>query len=106
MLNVRMSAPLGVLTFFFNYIPNVGPLIATLLPIPLIILDPDLNSLVCVLALCLPMLVHAIVGNIIEPKVFGDSLELHPIVVLLALAFWYAIWGAPGAILSVPITAV
>lgn len=69
-------------------------------------MDPDLNGLVCVLALALPMLVHAIVGNIIEPKVFGDSLELHPIVVLLALAFWYALWGAPGAILSVPITAV
>jgi AI-2 transport protein TqsA len=64
--------------------------------------------------------VHAIVGNVVEPKVFGDSLELHPIVVdaihslrstsdpqvLLSLAFWFALWGTPGAILSVPITAV
>ena len=37
---------------------------------------------------------------------FGKSLELHPVTVLLALAFWFAIWGTPGAILSVPITAV
>jgi hypothetical protein len=38
--------------------------------------------------------------------VFGSSLDLHPVVVLLALALWYALWGVPGAILAVPITAV
>jgi len=69
-------------------------------------------------------LVHAIVGNFVEPKVFGDSLELHPVVVnllivkrfrgcmilplvfikvLLSLAFWFALWGMAGAILSVSV---
>jgi predicted PurR-regulated permease PerM len=58
------------------------------------------------LAVLLPALIHGVIGNFIEPLVFGDSLELHPVVVLLSLAFWYALWGLPGAILSVPITAV
>ena len=39
-------------------------------------------------------------------QIFGHSLELHPVVVLMALAFWFAIWGVVGAILSIPVTAV
>lgn len=37
---------------------------------------------------------------------FGHSLELHPVIVLLSLAFWFALWGVVGAILSIPVTAV
>ena len=33
-------------------------------------------------------------------------MELHPVVVMLSLSFWFVVWGIPGAILSVPITAV
>jgi predicted PurR-regulated permease PerM len=57
-------------------------------------------------AFILPATVHFVVGNFIEPKMFGHRMELHPIVVLLCLAFWYAIWGVVGAILAVPVTAV
>lgn len=39
-------------------------------------------------------------------QLFGRSLELHPVIVLLALAFWFSIWGVVGAILSIPVTAV
>ncbi len=39
-------------------------------------------------------------------QVFGRSMELHPVVVLMALAFWFSIWGVVGAILSIPVTAV
>jgi hypothetical protein len=39
-------------------------------------------------------------------QIFGRSLELHPVVVLMALAFWFAIWGVVGAILSIPVTAI
>lgn len=49
-----------------------------------------------VLAMVLPTALHMVVGNVVEPKWFGHSLELHPVVVLLALAFWFAIWGVPG----------
>ena len=47
-----------------------------------------------------------VVGNIVEPHIFGDSLELHLIVVLLSLAFWAVLWGVAGMILAVPLIAV
>jgi AI-2 transport protein TqsA len=72
---------------------------------PLILLDPAVSVGVRALAFLLPLLVHTAVGNLIEPKVFGSSMELHPAIVLLALAFWGALWGISGAILSVPLTA-
>jgi AI-2 transport protein TqsA len=104
--NIPMAFLFSFLTFIFNFIPNLGAIIASLLPLPIIVLDPDLSEFSKLLAFGLPVLVHLVVGNVIEPLVFGEKLELHPIVVLLSLAFWYAMWGVPGAILSVPITAV
>ena len=103
---IPMAFLFAFLTFIFNFIPNLGAIIASCLPLPVIILDPDLSGYSKLLAFLLPVLVHLVVGNLIEPTVFGEKLELHPIVVLLSLAFWYAMWGIPGAILSVPITAV
>jgi len=46
------------------------------------------------------------VGNVLEPRMIGHQLNLSPFVVLLALSVWTAIWGIPGAILAVPLTAV
>ena len=45
------------------------------------------------------------VGNIIEPKFMGDTLNLSPFTVIVALTFWSSIWGVAGAFMSVPITA-
>ena len=50
--------------------------------------------------------VQMIIGNVVEPKLLGDSLELHPITVLLSLIFWGMLWGLPGMLLAAPITAV
>ena len=44
--------------------------------------------------------------NFVAPMVFGKRLNLHPVVVLFALVFWYMMWGIPGAFLSVPIMSV
>lgn len=106
MLGVNLAHLFGVLTFFFNFIPNVGAVIATAFPLPLILLDLRLSTTAKLLAVALPTAIHLIVGNIVEPKVFGKSLELHPVIVLLSLGFWFSIWGVVGAILSIPVTAV
>ena len=106
MLRVRMAHLFAIFTFFLNYIPNAGPLLATFLPLPVVVLDPSLLPISKVLAIVGPIFIHAVIGNIIEPAMFGASLELHPVMVLLSLAFWYLVWGSAGAILSVPITAV
>jgi len=105
-LQVKIAHIFGVITFFANFIPNVGAMLATIVPIPIVILDPNQTTVSSILAVGLPVIIHSLVGNIVEPKVFGDTMELHPVVVLISLSFWYTVWGVPGAILSVPITAV
>lgn len=106
LLNVKMANVFAVTTFLANFIPNVGAIVATLLPLPVLILDVDQSSLSILLAVMLPVGVHTIIGNFVEPKIFGDTMELHAVVVLLSLSLWFAVWGIPGAILAVPITAV
>lgn len=53
-----------------------------------------------------PFALHQLSTNLIEPKILADSLDLHPIVILISLAFWTTVWGAMGAVMSVPLTAV
>ena len=48
------------------------------------------------LTFLIPATVHGIVGNVIEPRVLGGAMELHPIVVLLSLMLWGSLWGVVG----------
>ena len=105
-LGVPLSMVFGLLAFFLNFIPSVGSLIAMVLPLPVAYLTHVDQPHIWILAIVLPGLVQFVIGNIIEPRMQGDSLDLHPITVLLALVFWSLLWGIAGAIISVPITAV
>jgi len=51
------------------------------------------------------VIIHFFVGNVLEPKIMGRGLNLSPLVVLLSLVFWGWLWGIPGMLLSVPLTA-
>jgi AI-2 transport protein TqsA len=53
----------------------------------------------------LPSGVQFMIGNLIEPRLMGKHLGLHPIVILLALIFWGVAWGIIGMLLAAPITA-
>lgn len=64
-----------------NFIPSVGPLVATVIPLPVVLVSPGRDSVDLLLAIGLPVMTHFVVGHIIEPKLMGDSLELHPITV-------------------------
>lgn len=105
LFDVPLAFVMGLLAFLLNYIPNVGPIIASLLPIPLILATPELGFLRSIFAIALSSGVQVISGNVIEPKMMGDSFELHPIVILLSLMLWGMIWGIVGMLLAVPITA-
>lgn len=96
----------AVLAFWLNFVPNVGAVVAVLLPMPLLVLDPDTSAAAVLLAFLGPFLVHMFVGNVLEPLLFGHSLELHPIAILLSLMVWGMLWGIFGMVLAVPITAV
>jgi AI-2 transport protein TqsA len=106
LLNVEYAFLFGFLAFLLNFIPNIGSIIATLLPVPVVLLSPELSVTAKVLALALPAVFQFLLGNVVQPKIQGSMLELHPVAVLMALIFFGMIWGISGAFLAAPITAV
>ena len=106
MLGVRYAAVFGFLAFLLNFIPTIGSIIATLLPLPIILVSPELGPVFKILALAVPAGMQIYLGNAVQPRVLGNALDLHPIVVLISLIFWGMIWGVAGAFLATPMTAV
>ena len=105
-LGVDLALVFGLLAFLLNFIPSVGSIIATLLPLPVVVVSPDISATTAILAILLPSLIQIIIGNIIEPKVMGEALDLHPIVILMALIVWGMLWGVVGMLLATPMTAI
>ena len=102
LFGVQFALIWGVLTFLLNFIPNIGSVIATILPLTIALIQFDKVIMVVWIALCLTS-IQMVIGNIIDPKVIGRSLNLSPIVVLFSLMFWGWLWGLIGMFLSVPI---
>jgi len=105
-IGVDMAVVFGLLAFVLNFIPCIGSIIATILPIPLAVMSPGVSAAGVVLTVAVPTCIQFMIGNIIEPKLLGKSLNLHPVTVLLALIFWGFLWGVIGMLLATPITAV
>jgi predicted PurR-regulated permease PerM len=102
-LGVHSPILWAILIFLLNYIPSIGSLIATTFPAIFAMLQfGDLSSGIWVLVSV--GTIQLVVGNFIEPKIMGNSLNISPLVVLVALIVWGAIWGIVGMLLSVPIT--
>jgi len=99
---VPLAAVFGLMAFLLNYIPNVGSIIAMMCPVPIIILDENMSTTKKIIAFAGPALVQGYVGNALEPAVFGKSLNMTEMSVLLALVFFAGLWGLSGAVLSVP----
>jgi AI-2 transport protein TqsA len=95
----------GVLTFLLNYIPRLGSVIATALPVFLAAfyfptMGPAIGLLIIVVA------VHFVLGDIVQPRMLGKDLGLSPLLVLFSLFFGAWLWGVEGTILAVPILAI
>lgn len=102
---VPLGPIFGLMAFILNYIPNVGSLIATFVPLPIIVLmDVPVWKQVC--AFMLPACVQGYVGNALEPVLFGKTLNLTAISILLSLVVFAYLWGIVGAIYSVPLLGV
>jgi len=107
LLIIGIDVPLfwAFLIFLLNYIPTIGSLVATLFPTVIALLQfgaftPPLLILIFVGS------IQVIVGNIIEPKIVGNSLNVSSLVVILSLTIWGSIWGIFGMVISVPITVI
>lgn len=105
-LNIPLAGMWGLITFLLNYIPNFGFVVAVLLPMPFILLDPMMKSHQMILGFILPSAVHFMIGNLVEPWFFykNKDIQLHPLTSLICVIVWVMIWGVPGGILAVPLT--
>lgn len=104
-IGVELALLFGVLTFVLNFIPNIGSIIAIVLPLPVVLFNPEYTTTTFMLVLFIPGTIQFVIGNVVEPMMIGGELHLHPVAVLAALVFWGVLWGAPGLLLAVPLTA-
>jgi predicted PurR-regulated permease PerM len=95
---------IGVLAFVLNFIPTIGSIIITVGSIIVAFIQyyPDFASILYVAVLMGS--IQLVLGNILDPRVQGNRLNLSPFVILVSLAIWGYIWGVVGMFLAVPIT--
>ncbi|HEY3951557.1 AI-2E family transporter [Phenylobacterium sp.] len=93
----------ALLIFLAVYIPVAGGVFAGCAPplFALVQFDGYARAVVLLAAL---QAIGVIIGNVVYPRMQGRSLNIDPVVVLVSLAFWSAIWGVTGAFLSTPLT--
>lgn len=91
------------LIFLASYVPIIGGVIGVMLPAAFALLQFPTWWQGAALLIGLQA-VQFVVGNFVLPKMQGDTLNMDPVVVLLSLAFWGAIWGMTGMFLSTPLT--
>jgi len=92
----------GVLAFLFNFIPNIGSIIAAV-PAVLITLV-QLGGINALIVAIFYLIVNIVIGSVLEPKVMGRGLGLSTLVVFLSLIFWGWLLGIVGMLLSIPLT--
>ncbi len=102
---VEVALLLAIITFLLNFIPNIGSIIAIVAATPIIFLQFELGPLFFLIIIILSC-IQFIIGNIVDPKLLGENLGLHPVVILLSLLFWGYIWGIAGMFIAVPLSAI
>lgn len=105
LLIIGIEAPAfwAFLIFILNYIPTIGSLIATLFPAVFGIFQFG-EFLPAGLVLIFVGSIQVLVGNLLEPRLMGNSLNVSSLVAIISLTLWGALWGVTGMIISVPVT--
>ncbi len=105
LFGVKLVVLWGVLTFFANFVPYLGSIVACGLPLLFGLLDLGVGWQLLAVTVLLPA-VHVTSAYLVEPALTGRAVDLNPLVVLVSLAFWGLCWGLTGMILAVPLTAM
>ena len=103
-LGVPNPALWGLMAAVLNYIPFLGPMIGTIIVGMVALAEFETVGAAAVV----PMVylgITTLEGNFITPAIFGRSMSLNPVMVMVALVFWGWIWGIGGALLAVPFLA-
>lgn len=94
----------GFLAFILNFIPTIGSIIAVLTPFFFALVQLDLTTALFLI----PALgiIQFSIGNILQPRLMGNKLNISQFVVILSLVVWGAMWGTIGMFLSVPLMVI
>jgi predicted PurR-regulated permease PerM len=103
LLGVRYPVLIGILAFFFELIPMVGPILGSL-PAVIISLTQPWPLVVYVIAFFIAM--QFFENNVLAPRITGGAVGLHPVVALLALVVGADLGGVVGALFAIPIAGV
>jgi AI-2 transport protein TqsA len=104
LLGLEFAAFWAVLIGLLNYIPYVGSILGVVFPALMAIVQYGNMDQVLGLVLLLSI-AQFVIGNILDPYVMSNTLNLSPFAILVSLTVWSALWGVAGAFLAVPITA-
>lgn len=102
-IGLELPAAWGMMTFFANFIPNIGGPMVSIIPCIITLLDIRKTLHQAAAAFFAQFFLHFAIGNFLEPLIFGNAEEVHSVVLLLGLSFFGYIWGVTGMFLAVPI---
>ncbi|WP_020404184.1 AI-2E family transporter [Gracilimonas tropica] len=95
----------ALMIFVLNFIPNLGSIIATILPGIMALVQFETVTPFFIILIGIGT-VQFLIGNVMEPAMMGRSLNISPLVIIISLVAWGVLWGIPGMFLSIPITMV
>lgn len=99
-----LAVPVGVITFFAAFVPFAGAVVAGTIAVLVTLVTGGVTGALIVLVVAI--VVQQLDNDILAPFIYGKGLELHPLVVLFALAGGSALMGPVGALFAVPVSAV
>jgi AI-2 transport protein TqsA len=99
---LELATAWGLIAFVLNYIPFIGPLVATVFPTLFALVQVGSWQLAAIVFLGLNV-IQFLIGSYLEPRIAGAALSVSPFLVLFAVFFWAFLWGLPGAFIGVPI---
>ncbi len=100
---IPYAALIGIATGIGNLIPYVGPFVAYFMTIICCLLKGELKLII--IGVIIVFVIQTIDGNIINPKLLSNSIDVHPVLVIVALLFGGAVGGLLGMLLAVPVAA-
>jgi predicted PurR-regulated permease PerM len=102
---IGIPSPLlwGILAAVLRFVPYIGSIISAAFPLVLAVaVDPGWSMLAWTAVLFL--VAEPVVGQIVEPMVYGRTTGLSPVAVVVSATFWTALWGPIGLVLATPLT--
>ena len=101
-VGVDLAFVWGIIAFILNYVPTLGSIVAIIPPTLIALLFNGVGRAIATLVGLTA--IQLVMGNFVDPRVQGKSLQISPFVALFSITFWGWVWGIPGAILGVPMT--